>query len=105
MQSDPLSNRTPAGRQRLVQQLDRMVARRQVTPEEAQQLRAANDPASFDAAVVAIRLRHAGARLTAAVESGQMTQEEADDNLHRLRQGEHPRALRSHLRKLVPKDR
>jgi hypothetical protein len=56
---DPRSDRTTAGQQRLVSQLDRMVER------------------------------------------GQVTAEGAEANLKKLRQGEHPKRLRSHLRKLA----
>jgi hypothetical protein len=103
MTGDPFGDQTPAGRQRLVQQLDRMVDKGQVTATEAERIRSANDPTEFDTAVIDVRLRHAGDRMSAAVHSGQMTQQEADDNLERLRRGEHPKGLRSHLRKLVPR--
>jgi hypothetical protein len=105
MKGDPFGDRTRAGRQRVVSQLDRMVERGQLTGDEADRIRAAGDPVEFDAAVIAVRLRHAGARMEAAIESGQMSREEADDNLDKLRRGEHPKALRSHLRKLVPRTR
>jgi polyhydroxyalkanoate synthesis regulator phasin len=105
MAGDPFGDKTKAGRQRLVQQLDRMVERGQVTKEEADRMRSAGNPDEFDAAVIGVRLRHAGARLDEAVVTGQMTRQEADENLEKLRQGEHPRALRSHLRKLMPRSR
>lgn len=87
-------------RQRLLGRLDRMVASGQVTDVEAGQLRAAEDEAQFQAAVTAIRSRHAGTRLAAAVTAGEMSQSEADANLDRIRRGEHPRGLRAHLGRL-----
>ena len=101
MTGDPLGDGTPAARARLVKQLDRMIERGQVTAEEAARIREADNDHDFDAAVLVVRLRHAGARIGAAVERGQMTAEEAENNLEKLRRGEHPRALRSHLRKLA----
>lgn len=86
-------------RGRLVERLDHMVEAGRVTEDEAGRLRAANGPAEFDDVVRAIRVRHATARLDAAVEDGEMSEEEADGLLVRLRNGEHPRSLRAHLAK------
>jgi hypothetical protein len=88
-------------RARLLDRLDHLVGTGQVTEEEAQGLRRAEDPQDFDAAVVAIRTRHAQARLDAAVAAGQMSKDEADANLARIRAGEHPRGLRAHLGRLA----
>ncbi|MHB1533891.1 MAG: hypothetical protein ACYC1D_04605 [Acidimicrobiales bacterium] len=77
-----------------------MVASGRVSEQEGERLRAAGGPDEFDAVVGEIRVRHAGARLDAAVAGGAMSQEEADANLARLRNGEHPRSLREHLRSL-----
>lgn len=83
-----------------------MVASGRVSDKEAERLRAASDEDSFEAGIREIRARHAGAKLDAAVQAGQMTREEADANLERLRQGEHPRALKAHLRNILqgPRD-
>jgi hypothetical protein len=88
------------GRARLIKQLDKMVESGRVTETEAARLRAAGDSDEFDDAARDIRVRHAGAHLTAAVEGGDMTQEEANAHLESLKDGEHPRSLRAHLRKL-----
>jgi hypothetical protein len=87
-------------RQRLLERLDRVVRSGQVTDQEATRLRQAESDSEFQAAVAAIRSRHAGARLSAAVEAGQMSQSEADANLERIRRGEHPKGLRAHLGRL-----
>lgn len=92
-------------RERLVNGLGRMVASGQVNEEEATRIRAAAEPAELDDAAVRIRVRHASAKLAAAVEAGSMTQAEADGYLERLKGGEHPRGLRSHLSRLVPRGR
>lgn len=89
-------------RKRLLQQLDRKVGSGRVTEQEAGRLRAAGGPGEFDQAVRDIRVRHAGARLDAAVADGSMSLAEADDLLERLRNGEHPRSLRAHLHGLRP---
>ena len=88
-------------RKRLLERLDHMVESGQVTAEEAGRMRTAATDAEFDAATVAIRTRHASASMSAAVEAGQMTQAEADANLSRIRNGEHPRGLRAHVAKLT----
>jgi len=104
--NEDLGNQSgPAGRRRLIESLDRMVEAGRVTEQEAAQLRASVEPDEFDTAVRKIRVRHAGPRLAAAVESGNMTAEEADDYLERLARGEHPKGLRAHLRRLVPRAR
>jgi len=93
---------SPSGwkkRKRLVDQLDKMVESGKVTEDEAKRVRAASGPAEFDDVTRDISVRHAKARLDAAVEDGGMSQEEADGFLSRLRNGEHPRSLRAHLGK------
>ena len=92
----------PKGRERLLERLDKLVESGRVTPAEAAGLRAARGSDEFDSVVRAIRVRHAGTHLGAAVEGGQMTQEEADGHLERLKSGAHPRSLRAHLRRLRP---
>ncbi|HEX3393098.1 MAG TPA: hypothetical protein VHS52_01110 [Acidimicrobiales bacterium] len=93
----------PDTHRRLLARLDHMVESGRVTEDEAARLRAADGPQEIDHAVGAIRLRHAGARLDAAVADGDMSREEADGFLERLRNGEHPRGLRSDLAKLRPR--
>jgi polyhydroxyalkanoate synthesis regulator phasin len=83
---------------RIVRQVDRMVASGRITEEEAAQLRAAEGTPGFDAVVGTIRARHAGAHMEVAVAEGDMSQDEADDYLARLRSGEHPKGLRARLR-------
>jgi hypothetical protein len=89
-------------RDRLIDRLDPMVESGRVTASEAERLRGAAEPEEFDEAVVGIRARHAGTKLNAAVESGQMTRDEADAYLRRIRAGEHIPGLRARLRKLLP---
>ena len=84
--------------ERILHQLDKMVASGQMTPEEAERLREAQGKPGFEAAVMEVRLRHAGEQLDSAVSAGQMSQQEADDQLDRLRRGEHPKGLRARLR-------
>jgi hypothetical protein len=83
---------------RIIQQVDRMMASGRITEEEATQLRAAEGTPEFDAAVGSIRARHAGAHMEAAVAEGDMSREEADGFLALLRRGEHPQGLRARLR-------
>jgi polyhydroxyalkanoate synthesis regulator phasin len=83
---------------RIMQQVDRMVASGRITEEEAARLRAAEGTAEFDAVVGTIRARHAGGHMEAAVAEGDMSREEADGYLARLRIGEHPKGLRAKLR-------
>jgi len=79
--------------ERLVEQLDAMVASGRITLEEATRLRAAQGTADFDAAVGAIRARHAGKHMERPVATWEMDQDEADGYLDRLRQGERPKGL------------
>jgi polyhydroxyalkanoate synthesis regulator phasin len=84
--------------ERIIQQVDRMVAAGRITEEEARELRAAEGTARFDAVVGAIRARHADAHLQEAVAAGDMSQAEADAAVAQLRSGEHPKGLRATLR-------
>ena len=93
------------GRERLLKQLDKMVASGRVTETEAARLRASAGSDEFDNAARDIRIRHAGEHLSAAVKGGQMTQAEANAHLEGLKRGEHSRSLRSHLRSLLPRTR
>ena len=105
MNEEPKNQTGPKQRQRLLQQLDRMVESGRVTEGEASKLRASEDSDAFDETVRSIRERHAAPKLQAAVEGGHMTQEEADANLARIRQGDHLTSLRSQLRKWLPGER
>ncbi|HVA05548.1 MAG TPA: hypothetical protein VNG12_02290 [Acidimicrobiales bacterium] len=89
--------------QRIIEQVDEMVESGRITEEEATQLRAAEGTPEFDAAVGAIRARHAGARMESAIAEGEISQEEADGYLERLRSGEHPKGLRARLAKHRPR--
>ena len=84
---------------RIVEQLDTMVASGRMTPAEAEKLRTAQGTPEFEAALGAIRARHASSYLDAAVEAGDMTREEANEQSQRLLRGDHPKGLRSRLRK------
>jgi hypothetical protein len=90
------------GRERLLKQLDKMAASGRITETEAAQLHAASDSTEFDQAARDIRVRHAREHLNAAVEGGQMTQQEAHSHLEGLKRGGHSRSLRAHLRSLLP---
>jgi hypothetical protein len=86
-------------RDRILQQLDKMLGSGQITEEEAAALRSASAPEDFDRAVGAIQARHAGPKMDAAVAAGDMTREAADADLERLRRGDHPEGLRARLSK------
>jgi len=88
---------------RILGQLDKMVASGRITEPEAAHLRATAGTPEFDTAMGAVRARHAGAKMEGAIRSGEMTQEEADANLERLRRGEHPKGLRARLAKHRPR--
>jgi polyhydroxyalkanoate synthesis regulator phasin len=84
--------------ERMLDRLDAMVANGRVTPEEAARLRAAAGTDGFDEVVAGIRARHAQAHTDPAVAEGRMSQQDADDALRRVREGEHSRELRTHIR-------
>jgi polyhydroxyalkanoate synthesis regulator phasin len=88
--------------ERIMEQIDHMVELGRITEEEAARLRATEGTDEFDAAVGAIRARHAGAHMEGAIAEGEMSQEEADGYLDRLHQGEHPEGLRARLRRHRP---
>ncbi len=83
--------------ERIVSQIDKMVASGRITEQEAVRLRATEGTADFDAAVAGIRARHAAVHMEGAIGAGQMSQEEAASYLDRLRNGEHPKGLRAQL--------
>jgi hypothetical protein len=84
--------------QRILRQLDRMVATGRVTRDEAERLRSADGPEAFQTALGEVRVRHAGTPLDAAVAGGQFSQPEADQLLERVRRGDHSPELRKQLR-------
>ena len=84
--------------ERIIEQLGKMVSSGRMTAEEAERLRATAGTAEFEAALGEVRARHASVQLESAVSAGQMTQKEADDQMQRLRTGEHPKGLRARLR-------
>jgi polyhydroxyalkanoate synthesis regulator phasin len=83
---------------RIMQQLDKMVSSGRMTEDEARRIRATHGTPEFEKAVLDVRLRHASEQLDAAVDDGEMSRAEADGQLERLREGEHPKGLRSRLR-------
>jgi hypothetical protein len=89
--------------ERIIGQIDKMVASGRITEEEAVRLRATEGTAEFDAAIADIRVRHAGAHMEGAISAREMSQEEADGYLERLREGEHPKGLRSRLAQHRPR--
>ena len=101
--SDDGSDAAAHMRERVVARLDHMVEAGRITEDEAARLRASPQADDFEEGVRAIRVRHAAAKLREAVDAGQMTREEADGHLERLRDGEHPRSLRERLRSLPPR--
>ncbi len=82
---------------RIIKQLDKMVATERMTEAEAAHLRETAGTPGFDAAMGAVRARHASAQMDSAIRSGELTQEEADAYLDRLRNGDHPQGLRARL--------
>ncbi|MDP8976784.1 MAG: hypothetical protein M3N28_10565 [Actinomycetota bacterium] len=79
---------------RIIERLDRMVEAGRLTDEEATRLRAAGGAGELDDAVREIQLKHARARVRAAVDEGSLTDDEAQVMLERLQEGEDPRFLR-----------
>ena len=89
--------------ERIIAQIDKMVESGRITQDEAAQLRATEGTAAFDAAVGAIRARHASTQMEAAIAEGEMSSEDAAGYLERLRNGEHPQGLRARLAKHRPR--
>ena len=87
-------------RSRLIERLDQMVSSGRVTQEEAERLRAAEQPNEFDKVVGVIRRRHAKAHLDRDVDDGVLSSEEAKRIIERLESGQHPRVLRAELASL-----
>jgi polyhydroxyalkanoate synthesis regulator phasin len=93
------------GARRRIDQADKMLRSGRITAEEAARLSAAGETGDAERVIRDIRVRHAGARVDAAVAEGAMSREEADGFLDRIRAGEHSRGLRSHLAQFRPKRR
>ncbi|HEX4125979.1 MAG TPA: hypothetical protein VHX67_00220 [Acidimicrobiales bacterium] len=83
---------------RIIERLDAMVASGRLTAQEATRLRATAGTPEFDEAMAAIRARHAQVHTDAAVAAGTMSAEDAASSLERVRDGEHSRQLRRHIR-------
>lgn len=83
--------------ERILEQLDKMVASGRITEDEAAALRAAAGTEEFERAIGTVQARHAGEHMERAVAAGDMTFEEAADYGDRLRRGEHPTGLRARL--------
>jgi hypothetical protein len=81
--------------QRIIEQLDTMVAAGRILEEEAVRLRASQGTDEFDAVLAGIRARHAQVHTDAAVAGGTMDPDEAARYLERVRGGEHSRELRA----------
>jgi hypothetical protein len=84
--------------QRVLEQLDRMVASDRITPEEASRLRATAGTTEFDTVMTAIRARHAQAHTDAAVAAGTMSSADAAAALESVDQGDHSAELRRRIR-------
>jgi hypothetical protein len=84
--------------QRILEQLDRMVASGRITSEEANRSRGADGTTEFDAVMTDIRARHAQAHTDVAVAAGTMRPEDAAAALEPVRQGDHSADLRRHIR-------
>ena len=61
-------------------------------------MRAAEGSVAFDEIVAGIRARHAQMHTDAAVTDGRISQSEADGLLGRVRDGEHSKELRNHIK-------
>lgn len=104
---DESLNPDPSSRQhkRLQERADQMAKSGRLTDQEAERLCSSDKPDEVEDVIRSIRVRHAGAKLGAAVEDGSVTPEEAERFLDRLRNGEHSAALRAQVRKLRPSGR
>jgi len=84
--------------ERIIEQLDTMVASGRITAEEATRLRATAGTPEFDEAMAAIRARHAQVHTDAAVAAGTMSPEDAAASLAQVRDGDHSSELRRHIK-------
>jgi hypothetical protein len=83
---------------RIIERLDAMVASGRLTVQEATRLRATAGTPEFDETMATIRARHAQVHTDAAVAAGTMSAEDAASSLARVRDGDHSRQLRRHIR-------
>ena len=79
---------------RLDERLAKMVKAGRLTDEDAARLRAAAESGQLEETAREIQLKHARARVSAAVEEGRLTEREARALVDRLEKGEDPRFLR-----------
>src|SRR5262245_28223411 len=100
MHDDATNDIDSARRRRLVNRLDTLVASERITEGEAARLRVTMNTGEFDDVIRAIRVRHARTELGGAVAEGRVSEQEADELLERLRNGEHPQSVRSRLHRL-----
>ena len=82
---------------KIVGQVEAMLAAGRITEDEAADIRAARGPDELDRAVGMIGARHAGGHIESAVASGEMTRQEGDAYLDELRAGRNPKGLRARL--------
>ena len=75
-----------------------------ITAKEAELLRS-GDPDVIAEVMVAIRVRHAGAKMDAAVAAGALDRNEVNRALDRLRAGDHSPELRSWINRITRRDR
>lgn len=83
---------------RIMEQLHRMVETGRISDAEAQRLRATRGTAEFATALNEVRARHAATHLDRAAEEGRIGREQGADFLDRVRAGDHSRRLRSDIR-------
>jgi hypothetical protein len=84
--------------ERMIEQLETVVASGRITPGEAARLRAAAGTPDFDSAMGEIRARHAQVHADAEVAAGRLSREEADATLDRVGDGEPTAELRARIR-------
>jgi hypothetical protein len=88
----------------LPRRLDKLVATKRLTKEEADRLRSAELDGQVEDVLTSIRARHASARVDAAVDVGRLSRDEADHIVNQIRAGEHSPALRARVRRLTQAD-
>jgi hypothetical protein len=86
------------------QQLTHMQTSGKLTPEEALAM-GSGDSKEREAVMRGIRVRHASARLDAAIAAGAISKEAAADLIQQVKRGEHSSALRTRINKLTRQGR
>jgi CRISPR/Cas system-associated endoribonuclease Cas2 len=84
------SELTPA---QMLERVDKIVAAGRLTEEEGARLHAAAHSGGLDEELRKVRLRHAKARLQRSVESGRVSEDDAQRILERLNAGDDPRIV------------